>query len=180
MPQPTAYMATGRRKEAVARVRMINGNGQQTVNGRSIREYLGRDSLVRTVLQPLEVAQTAATFDIVANVHGGGVTGQAGAIRLGIARALLRYDEELRRPLRRAPFSSGRSLPRSKLRNSAHPRCPISRRLRSRMHWGRFASPTCQRAITKWSFVVWGTRRSRPASCFRGRTSTAESFWIAS
>jgi len=102
MPQPTTYMATGRRKEAVARVRIVNGSGQQTVNGRSIREYLGRDSLVRTVLQPLEVAQTAATFDVVANVHGGGVTGQAGAIRLGIARALLRYDEELRRPLRRA------------------------------------------------------------------------------
>jgi small subunit ribosomal protein S9 len=95
-------MATGRRKEAVARVRIVTGNGQQTVNGRSIREYLGRDSLVRTVLQPLEVAQTATTFDVVANVHGGGVTGQAGAIRLGIARALLRYDEELRKPLRRA------------------------------------------------------------------------------
>jgi len=102
MPQPTAYLATGRRKEAVARVRIIAGSGQQVVNGRSLRDYLCRDSLVRTVLQPLEVAQTATTFDITANVHGGGVNGQAGAIRLGLARALLRYDGELRRSLRRA------------------------------------------------------------------------------
>jgi len=102
MPQPTAYMATGRRKEAVARVRIANGSGQQMVNGRSLRDYLGRDSLVRQVLQPLEVAQSAATFDLDANVHGGGVTGQAGAIRLGLARALLQYDAELRKSLRRA------------------------------------------------------------------------------
>ena len=64
MPQPTAYMATGRRKEAVARVRIVSGSGQQMVNGRPMRDYLGRDSLVRQVLQPLEVAQTATTFDI--------------------------------------------------------------------------------------------------------------------
>lgn len=102
MPQPTAYMATGRRKEAVARVRIVSGSGQQVVNGRPMRDYLCRDSLVRQVLQPLEVAQTATTFDIRANVHGGGVTGQAGAIRLGLARALLVYDAELRKALRRA------------------------------------------------------------------------------
>ena len=102
MPQSTAYMATGRRKEAVARVRIANGSGQQSVNGRSLREYLGRDSLVRQVLQPFEVAQSAMTFDLVANVHGGGVNGQAGAIRLGLARALLQYDAELRKSLRRA------------------------------------------------------------------------------
>jgi small subunit ribosomal protein S9 len=102
MPQPTAYMATGRRKEAVARVRIVSGSGQQVVNGRPMRDYLCRDSLVRQVLQPLEVAQTATTFDIRANVHGGGVTGQAGAIRLGLARALLIYDAELRKALRRA------------------------------------------------------------------------------
>lgn len=102
MPQTTAYMATGRRKEAVARVRIASGSGQQSVNGRSLRDYLGRDSLVRQVLQPLEVAQSATTFDLVANVHGGGVTGQAGAIRLGLARALLQYDAELRKALRRS------------------------------------------------------------------------------
>jgi small subunit ribosomal protein S9 len=102
MAQPTAYMATGRRKEAVARVRLVTGTGQQTVNGRPLREYLQRESLVRQVMQPLEAAQTAATFDIVATVHGGGVTGQAGALRLGVARALLQYDEELRKTLRRS------------------------------------------------------------------------------
>jgi small subunit ribosomal protein S9 len=102
MAQPTAYMATGRRKEAVARVRLVTGTGQQSVNGRPLREYLQRESLVRQVLQPLEAAQTAATFDIVATVHGGGVTGQAGALRLGVARAHLQYDEELRKTLRRS------------------------------------------------------------------------------
>jgi small subunit ribosomal protein S9 len=102
MPSPTTYLATGRRKEAVARVRIVPGSGQQTVNGRPMREYLQRESLLRAVLQPLETAQSPTAFDIVANVHGGGVTGQAGALRLGIARALLQYDEELRKSLRRA------------------------------------------------------------------------------
>jgi small subunit ribosomal protein S9 len=83
-------------------VRLVTGTGQQLVNGRPLRDYLQRDSLVRQVLQPLEAAQTAATFDIVAKVHGGGVTGQAGALRLGVARALLQYDEELRKTLRRS------------------------------------------------------------------------------
>jgi len=101
MATTTAYAATGRRKEAVARVRIVPGTGQQLVNGRPMREYLQRESLVRQVLQPLEVAQTQTSFDIVARVHGGGVTGQAGALRLGIARALLQYDEELRKTLRR-------------------------------------------------------------------------------
>ena len=95
------YAATGRRKEAVARVRLLPGSGQQTVNGRPLRDYLGRDSLVRQVLQPLEVAASAGSFDLVASVHGGGVTGQAGALRLGLARALLQYDSELRKPLRK-------------------------------------------------------------------------------
>ena len=102
MASPTAYMATGRRKEAVARVRLVAGNGQQTVNGRPMRDYLQREVLLRTVLQPLETAQTATTFDITANVHGGGVTGQAGALRLGLARALLLYDAELRKSLRKS------------------------------------------------------------------------------
>jgi len=102
MASPTAYMATGRRKEAVARVRLVAGSGQQTVNGRPMRDYLQREVLLRTVLQPLESAQTATTFDIIANVHGGGVTGQAGALRLGLARALLLYDAELRKTLRKS------------------------------------------------------------------------------
>jgi small subunit ribosomal protein S9 len=102
MPQVTVHAATGRRKEAVARVRIVPGTGAQTVNGRPLREYLGRESLVRQVLQPFETAAMATTFDLVAKVHGGGVTGQAGALRLGLARALLAYDAELRKPLRKA------------------------------------------------------------------------------
>lgn len=101
MATVTAYQATGRRKEAVARVRIAAGSGKQTVNGRPLHEYLGRETLVRIVLQPLEAAASAGTFDITAKVHGGGVTGQAGALRLGLARALLQYDEELRRSLRK-------------------------------------------------------------------------------
>ena len=102
MPPATAYAATGRRKEAVARVRLVAGSGEQVVNGRPMREYLGRESLVRQVLQPLEAAAVTTTFDLVAKVHGGGVNGQAGALRLGLARALLHYDAELRKPLRKA------------------------------------------------------------------------------
>lgn len=102
MATTTAYMATGRRKEAVARVRLVPGTGQQMVNGRPMREYLQRDSLLRQALQPLEAAQSATTFDIVAKVHGGGMTGQAGALQLGIARALLQYDAELRKTLRKS------------------------------------------------------------------------------
>jgi small subunit ribosomal protein S9 len=94
-------MATGRRKEAVARVRIVAGAGQHLVNGRPLNEYLRRETLVRQVLRPLEIAAPATNFDIHANVHGGGANGQAGALRLGLARALLLYSEELRRPLRR-------------------------------------------------------------------------------
>ena len=102
MAHATAYSATGRRKEAVARVRLVAGTGQQSVNGRPMREYLGRDTLVRQVLTPLDVAPGAPSFDLVATVHGGGVTGQAGALRLGLARALLLYDAELRKALRKS------------------------------------------------------------------------------
>jgi len=101
MATTTAMKATGRRKEAVARVRIVPGTGQHVVNGRPMREYLQRESLVRQVLQPLESAAPPTNFDIHAKVHGGGVTGQAGALRLGLARALLLFDAELRKPLRR-------------------------------------------------------------------------------
>ena len=97
-----AIYATGRRKEAVARVRMVPGSGNVHVNGRPIREYLRRDSLVRQVMQPLEAAQIGEGFDLVARVHGGGASGQAGALQLGVARALLRHDAALREPLRKA------------------------------------------------------------------------------
>jgi small subunit ribosomal protein S9 len=96
-----ALYATGRRKEAIARVRMLPGTGALLVNGRSLRDYLHRESLVRLVMQPFEVAQAATTFDVVARVRGGGSSGQAGALRLGVARCLLKHDPELRKPLRK-------------------------------------------------------------------------------
>ena len=85
--------AVGRRKEAVARVYLRPGTGKTLVNGKELRAYLGRHSLVLQVMQPLEATESADRFDIRANVRGGGVTGQAGALRLGIARALVKIDE---------------------------------------------------------------------------------------
>ncbi len=94
--------ATGRRKEAIARVRLVSGSGNLQVNGKTLQEYLRRDALVRMVLQPFDVAQVAGSLDLVARVRGGGPTGQAGALRLGVARALLTHDPELRKPLRKS------------------------------------------------------------------------------
>ena len=102
MADKDVYAATGRRKTSVARVRLISGSGGMKVNGRPIKDYLCRESLVRQVLQPLEATQTTESFDLIARVSGGGPTGQAGALRHGVARALVKYDEELRKPLRRA------------------------------------------------------------------------------
>jgi small subunit ribosomal protein S9 len=93
--------ATGRRKEAIARVRLVAGSGNLQVNGKTLQDYLRRDSLVRLVLQPFDVAQVAGSLDLVARVRGGGPSGQAGALRLGVARALLKHDPELRKPLRK-------------------------------------------------------------------------------
>jgi small subunit ribosomal protein S9 len=87
---------TGRRKESVARVRLVAGSGNHSVNDRPIAAYLTRDSLVRHALHPLNVTQMAQKFDVVARSHGGGLTGQAGALRMAIARALARQDETLR------------------------------------------------------------------------------------
>jgi small subunit ribosomal protein S9 len=102
MAQAKVFAATGRRKEAVARVRLVAGSGKIEVNGVPIRDYLRRDSLVRRVMQPLETLPTPDVFDVRARVHGGGAAGQAGALSLGVARALVKQDEELRKPLRRA------------------------------------------------------------------------------
>jgi small subunit ribosomal protein S9 len=85
--------AVGRRKEAVARVYIRPGNGKTVVNGKELNAYLGRETLVMQVRQPLEATDSLDKFDIKANVSGGGVTGQAGALRLGIARALVKIDE---------------------------------------------------------------------------------------
>ena len=84
------YYGTGRRKSSVARVRLVPGNGKVTINGRDIDDYFGLDTLKVIVRQPLTLTQTASKFDVIAKVEGGGFTGQAGAIRHGIARALLK------------------------------------------------------------------------------------------
>jgi small subunit ribosomal protein S9 len=95
---------TGRRKEAVARVRLAAGSGKVTVNGRDVREYLTRDSLVLIALSPLAATNTADKYDVAARVMGGGLTGQAGAIRMAIDRALVRRDETLKAQLGRDGF----------------------------------------------------------------------------
>ncbi len=98
------FYGTGRRKHSVARVRLYAGSGSIKINGRDIDDYFGLDTLKLIVRQPLELTNTNGNFDIVCNVGGGGVTGQAGAIRHGIARALLEYNEELRPVLKKAGF----------------------------------------------------------------------------
>ena len=98
------FYGTGRRKHSVARVRVYPGSGNITINNRSIDDYFGLDTLKLIVRQPLALTETAEKFDIVCTVTGGGVTGQAGAIRHGLSRALLEYDAELRPVLKKAGF----------------------------------------------------------------------------
>lgn len=99
------FYGTGRRKSSVARVRLYKGTGKITINGRDIDDYFGLQTLKLIVRQPLELTETEGNFDIICNVSGGGVTGQAGAIRHGISRALLQYDSENLRPkLKKAGF----------------------------------------------------------------------------
>ena len=98
------FYGTGRRKSSVARVRVYNGTGKITINGRDIDDYFGLETLKLIVRQPVALTNTAEKFDIVCNVTGGGVTGQAGAIRHGLSRALLQYDESLRPVLKKAGF----------------------------------------------------------------------------
>lgn len=88
------YYGTGRRKSSVARVRLVPGNGSITINGRSIDDYFGLETLKLIVRQPLELTKTTDKFDVITKVEGGGFTGQAGAIRHGIARALLEVDTD--------------------------------------------------------------------------------------
>ena len=98
------YYGTGRRKKSVARVRLVPGTGEITINGRSIDEYFGLETLKVVVRQPLELTKTVGKFDVLVNVQGGGFTGQAGAIRHGVARALLEVDEEYRAVLKAAGY----------------------------------------------------------------------------
>lgn len=96
------YMATGRRKTSVARVRLLPGDGNIVVNKRTMDDYFGLETLKLIVKQPLLLTETLSQYDVHANVYGGGMSGQAGAIRHGIARALLKVDPELRTSLKRA------------------------------------------------------------------------------
>ena len=99
------YYGTGRRKSSVARVRLVPGNGKVTINGRDIDDYFGLDTLKVIVRQPLTLTSTISKFDVIAKVEGGGFTGQAGAIRHGIARALLEADSDaFRATLKAAGF----------------------------------------------------------------------------
>ncbi|MGN1092928.1 MAG: 30S ribosomal protein S9 [Monoglobaceae bacterium] len=98
------YYGTGRRKKSVARVRLVPGTGKITINKRDIDEYFGLETLKVVVRQPMELTKTIGKFDVLVTVQGGGFTGQAGAIRHGIARALLEVDEEYRAELKSAGF----------------------------------------------------------------------------
>jgi len=98
------FYGTGRRKSSIARVRLVEGKGTITINNKSIDEYLGTDTLKVIVRQPLTVTNTLDKYDVICSVQGGGFTGQAGAIRLGIARALLEANSEFRPALKSAGF----------------------------------------------------------------------------
>ena len=98
------FYGTGRRKKSIARVYLVPGTGKITINKRDIDEYFGLDTLKVIVRQPLTATETEGKFDVLVNVHGGGLSGQAGAIRHGISRALLKADENLRPELKKAGF----------------------------------------------------------------------------
>ena len=100
----TQYLGTGRRKKSVARVRLLPGSGNITINRRDIDDYFGLETLKMIVRAPLTLTGTLAKYDVRVNVYGGGTTGQAGAIRHGIARALLEADPELRAALKKAGY----------------------------------------------------------------------------
>jgi small subunit ribosomal protein S9 len=98
------FTATGRRKTSVARVFLKQGKGRITINSRSLQEYFGRETARMIVMQPFDITQTAGNFDIDVNVTGGGNSGQAGAIRHGITRALMLLNADFRSPLKKAGF----------------------------------------------------------------------------
>ena len=99
-----SYYGTGRRKTSVARVRLVPGEGHVIINGREMAEYFGQPSLELIVRQPLELTEMVGKYDVIAKVEGGGISGQAGAVRHGISRALLEVDGDLRAALKKAGF----------------------------------------------------------------------------
>ena len=96
------YWGVGRRKKSIARVRLVPGNGKIVVNSKDVEEYFGRDTLIKVLKTPLEVTDNINTLDVLVNVYGGGLSGQAGAIRHGVSRALLKVDQDYRKPLKKA------------------------------------------------------------------------------
>ncbi len=104
MSENQIFLGTGRRKRAIARVRLTRGTGKFSVNGASLEDYFGRETLTMIIKQPFEATQTLGQFDVDASVDGGGTAGQAGALRHGIARALLSYNPDLRTVLRTGTF----------------------------------------------------------------------------
>lgn len=104
MANVTQYLGTGRRKKSVARVRLVPGTGVITINKRDIDDYFGYETLKMIVRDPMKLTDTLGKYDVIVNVYGGGFTGQAGAIRHGISRALLNVDPELRGQLKKAGF----------------------------------------------------------------------------
>ena len=116
MAKTGKFYGTGRRKKSIARVYLVPGTGNITINKRSIDEYFGLETLKVIVRQPLAATETADKFDVLVNVHGGGYTGQAGAIRHGISRALLNVDADYRPVLKKAGFLT--RDPRMKERNT--------------------------------------------------------------
>ena len=104
MTEKAVYLGTGRRKTSVARVRLVPGTGTMTVNKKTGLEFFGRQALVNFAETPFKVTETSGRFDVIAQCHGGGVSGQAGALRHGIARALLEAGDEYRGELKRAGF----------------------------------------------------------------------------
>ena len=111
------FYGTGRRKSSVARVRLVPGNGQIVINGKDSKDYFGKKTLEMIIRQPMVLTETEGRFDVLVNAHGGGTTGQAGAVRPGIARALLKADIEYRPVLKKAGFLT--RDPRMKERNTA-------------------------------------------------------------
>lgn len=125
------FLATGRRKNAIARVMVRTGKGERVVNGMPMREYLKSDTLTRNVEQPFDILQAGPSYDVFAKVQGGGISGQSGAIRLGISRALGKINENYRKVLRKGGFLTrdSRAVERKKYgRAGARKRFQFSKR----------------------------------------------------
>ena len=149
------FYGTGRRKKSIARVYLVPGTGKITINKRDIDEYLGLETLKVIVRQPLVLTDTEGKFDVIVNVKGGGYTGQAGAIRHGISRALLEADADYRPVLKKAGFLT---------------RDP---RMKERKKYGLKSSSSC--TTVQQTIIVWNVKcfiKPQEAACFRGFSSS--------